>query len=202
MPRTRTRTKAEQSEATRRKLVRVARSLFASRGYAGTSIEDITRRAAVTRGALYHHFSDKRELFLAVFEEVQRELGEKITAAAMAERRPERHLEVGLHAFLDACLERDMQRVVLLDAPAVLGWEAWHEADAAHGLGMIATALSAAMDAGYIERQEVEPLAHLMLGALNEAGLAIARAKDVAAARRRYGETLERWVEGLRPGRS
>ena len=192
------RTKREQSQTTRRKLVRVARGLFASRGYAGTSIEDITRRAKVTRGALYHHFADKRELFRAVFEDVQAELGDRITDAAMAEARPERHLEAGLNAFLDACLERDVQRVVLLDAPSVLGWEAWHAADAAHGLDLISGALSTAMEAGYIERQEVEPLAHLMLGALNEAGLAIARAGDVAAARRRYGASLERWVEGLK----
>ena len=199
MPRTRTRTKAEQSESTRRKLVRTARGLFATRGYAGTSIEDITRRARVTRGALYHHFSDKRALFRAVFEEVQGELGARITDAAMAEARPERHLEAGLNAFLDACLERDVQRIVLLDAPSVLGWEAWHEADAEHGLGLIRTALSVAMDAGYIERQEVEPLAHMMLGAVNEAGMAIARADDVAGARRRYGASLARWVDGLKP---
>jgi AcrR family transcriptional regulator len=201
MPQARARTKAEQSVATRRKLLSVARRLFATRGYSGTSIDDITRRANVTRGALYHHFSDKGDLFRGVFEEVQDELGVKITAAAAAEAKPEKHLEAGLNAFLDACLDRDVQRIILLDAPSVLGWEAWHEADARHGIGMIMTALSAAMDAGYIERQDPEPLAHLTLGALNEAGLAIARADDVARARRRYGATLGRWVEGLKPGR-
>jgi AcrR family transcriptional regulator len=193
------RTKAEQGEATRAKLVAVARRLFAADGYGGTSIGDITREADVTRGALYHHFPDKQALFEAVFEQVERQTLERVAAAAAAERRPERRLKAGLNAFLDACLDPEYQRVCLLDAPSVLGWERWHEIDAGYGLGMTRAALETAMDEGFVRRQDPEPLAHLILGALNEAGLAIARAGDVAAARRGFGRALEQWVDGLRP---
>jgi len=199
VPPVRTRTKAEQGEATRAKLVRVSRQLFAARGYAKTSIQDITRRAKVTRGALYHHFADKRDVFLAVFEDVERDLGMRIGAAVAEEKRPERRLKTGLNAFLDACLDRDVQRIVLIDAPSVLGWETWHEIDAAYGLGMTRQGLEQAMADGVIVRTDPEPLAHLLLGALNEAGLAIARADDVQAARRRFGRSLERLIDGLRP---
>ncbi|HEX2086534.1 MAG TPA: TetR/AcrR family transcriptional regulator [Solirubrobacteraceae bacterium] len=199
MPQPRARTKAEQGEATRARLVRVARRLFASKGYGATSIGDITSGARVTRGALYHHFPDKAALFEAVFLQIEEELGPKIGAAVAAEKRPERRLEAGLNAFLDACLDAEFQRIVMLDAPSVLGWERWHEIDAAYGLGMTQIALQSAMEDGYLRRQDPEPLAHLILGALNEAGLAIARADDVGAARRRFGEALEQWVDGLRP---
>ena len=195
----RPRTKAEQGEATRAKLVRVARQLFATRGYGGTSILDITRAAEVTRGALYHHFPDKRALFEAVFDAVERETLEGIAAVVAAERRPERRLTVGLNAFLDACLDSEYQRVALLDAPSVLGWERWQEIDAAYGLGMTRAAIADAVEAGFIRPVDPEPLAHLIIGALNQAGLAIARSEDVGAARRGFGKALEQWVDGLRP---
>jgi AcrR family transcriptional regulator len=191
--------KAEQSEATRRALIQVARRLFARRGYAATPIEEIVRRARVTRGALYHHFAGKQELFRDVYEDLERDLAEKITAAAEGEERWELHLEVGCQAFLDACREPAVQRIVLLDAPSVLGWEAWHEIDAKYGLGLIVSALQAAMDVGYIEEHPVEPLATLLLGALTEAGLAIARAEDPEAARAELGASVARLLEGLKP---
>jgi AcrR family transcriptional regulator len=196
--RAKTRTKAEQGEATRGKLVRVARRLFATRGYGATSILDITKAAKVTRGALYHHFADKRALFEAVFEAVERETLEQIAQVVAAESRPERRLKVGLNAFLDACLDSEYQRVALLDAPSVLGWERWQEIDAEYGLGMTRAAIANAVDEGFIRPVDPEPLAHLILGALNQAGLAIARADDVGAARRGFGEALEQWVDALR----
>jgi AcrR family transcriptional regulator len=194
--------KAEQSEATRRALIRVARKLFATRGYAATPIEEIVQRTRVTRGALYHHFAGKQDLFRAVYEDLERELAEKITAAAETEERWERHLEVGCQAFLDACRDPAVQRIVALDAPSVLGWEAWHEIDAKYGLGLIISALEAAMEAGYIEEQPIEPLATLLLGALTEAGLAIARADDVDAARKELGASVARLLEGLKPAQA
>ena len=195
----RTTKRQEQFEATRRKLIRVARRLFASRGYGGTSIEDITRGARVTRGALYHHFDGKDEIFRAVFEEVERELVEKAAVATATERRPERRLESGANAFLDACLDRDAQQIVLLDAPSVLGWETWQEIDAQYALAGLTAALQAAIDDGYIVEQPAEALAHVLLGALNQAALVIARSEDVAAARRELGRTIKRLLEGLRP---
>ena len=191
--------KAEQSVATRGKLIKVARTLFGKRGFAGTSIEEVTRRAKVTRGALYHHFPGKEALFQAVFEQVEDELTERIVAAGAEEKRADKRLLAGLDAFLDACLEQELRQIGLLDAPAVLGWQKWHDIDADHTLGLLRLSLEAAMDSGDLAKQPVEPLAQLILGACNEAGQAIARADDVAAARRAYGESLSRLLEGLRP---
>jgi AcrR family transcriptional regulator len=192
-------TQAERSEATRGALVEVARELFASAGYADTSIEEIVRRAQVSRGALYHHFADKRDVFRAVYEEVERGLTETIAGVVVSETRPERRLIAGLDAFLDACLDPAVQRIVLLEAPAVLGWEEMHEIEARYGLGMTMAALENAMDEGVVERQPVAPLAQMLLGALTEAGLAIARADDVALARREFGAAAARLIAGLAP---
>lgn len=191
--------KAERSEATRRALLRVARRLFAKRGYADTPIEEIVRSAQVTRGALYHHFEGKQDLFQAVFEEMESELSQIVARAAAAEPRSERHLEVGVQAMLDACLDPAVQRVVLLDAPSVLGWATWHEIEERHGLGLLQAALESAMEAGHIERQPAGPLAQVVLGALIEAALAIARADDVAAAREEIGASVARLLRGLEP---
>ena len=131
--------KAERSEATRAELLAAARRLFAERGYAGVGTEEIVRAAGVTRGALYHHFESKRELLAAVYEQVERELTERIATEAFAGRQapsdPVEALRRGAELFLDACLEPDVQRIVLLDAPAVLGWERWREVAAQYGLG-------------------------------------------------------------------
>jgi AcrR family transcriptional regulator len=191
--------KAERSDATRRELVKVARRLFAKRGYAATPIEEIVRSAQVTRGALYHHFDDKRDLFRAVFEEMESELSKHVMAATAAESRSELHLDVGSQAMLDACLDPAVQRIVLLDAPSVLGWETWHEIEERHGLGLLQGALEMAMEAGHIERQPAGPLAQVVLGALMEAALAIARADDVEAARAEIGASVARLIRGLEP---
>lgn len=190
--------RTEHSESTRRALLDVARELFATHGYADTSIGEIARRARVTHGALYHHFAGKQALFHAVCEDLERSLAERLVAAVEAEGRPELHLERGCDAFLDICMEPDFQRIVLLDAPSVLGWEAWHEMDAQYGLALLGTAVRAAIDADYLEPQPVEPLAHLILGALNEAGHVIARSDDPVAARDQMGTTVARLIDGLK----
>jgi AcrR family transcriptional regulator len=194
-----TTSKAEQSEATKRALLKVARRLFAKRGYAATPIEEIVRSAQVTRGALYHHFEGKQDLFRAVFEEMESELSQQVAQAAAAEPRPELQLQVGAQAMLDACLDPAVQRIVLLDAPSVLGWETWHEIEEHHGLGLLRVALEMAMDAGHIERQPAGPLAQVILGALIEAALAIVRADDVEAARVEIGASVARLIRGLEP---
>jgi AcrR family transcriptional regulator len=196
--------KQQQAAATRRKLLAVARRLFASRGYAGTSIEDITARAKVTRGALYHHFGGKEEIFRAVYEQIGQEIVERSGAASIAEPRADRRLSAGVNAFLDACLDRDVQQIVLLDGFSVLGWETATEIDARHGLASISAGLAAAMAEGYVARQPVEPLAQVLLGALNQAALVIARADDVAAARAQLGKTIDALLDGItvkRPSR-
>jgi AcrR family transcriptional regulator len=192
-------TNPERSETTRAALVAVARELFAVRGYEATSIEEIVRGAAVTRGALYHHFADKREVFRAVYEDVESRLTQEIAMNVASEPDPERRLIAGLDAFLDASLDPAVQRIVLLDAAAVLGWDEMHELEMKYGLGLMRLALGTAMDEGIVERQPVDPLAQMLLGALTEAGLAIARASDPAVARAQYGAAAARLLDGLRP---
>jgi AcrR family transcriptional regulator len=190
--------KAQQSEATRRKLVRVGRDMFARSGFADVPTEEIVRRAGVTRGALYHHFRDKRDLFAAVVEQVEEEVMERVATAALAETDPWEQQRAAIEAYLDVCLEPAVQRIVLVDAPSVLGVAAWREIEARYGLGVVTAGLQSVMEAGYIEEQPVEPLAHLMLGALTEGGLMIARAEDREAARRAVGDAIDRILGGLR----
>ena len=131
---------AERSEQTRRVLLDVARRLFAEHGYAGTATEQVVRRAGVTRGALYYHFRDKRDLFRAVVEDLQQELLQRIQEEAAAPDDPWERLRAGLHTFLDACQEPAVQRIILLDAPSVLGWAEWRALDARYGFGLLRTA--------------------------------------------------------------
>ncbi len=188
----------EQADATRRQLLRQARRLFARRGYGGVSAEEIVRAARVTRGALYHHFSDKRDLFRAVFEEVEQETLHEVAAAALAEADPWRRQLTALERFLDACQKRDVQQIVLRDAPSVLGWEEWRRLEERYGLGLVRAGLESLAEEGVIERQPIEPLAHVVFGSLMEAGLVIAAAEDPERARREVGDSVRRLIEGLR----
>jgi AcrR family transcriptional regulator len=190
--------RVQQSEATRGKLVRVGRDLFARRGFNDVPTEEIVRRAGLTRGALYHHFRDKRDLFAAVVEQVEQEVMERVAQAALTESDAWEQQRAAIGAYLDVCLERDVQRIVLVDAPSVLGLAAWREIEAKYGLALVQAGLQSVIDAGYIEQQPVEPLAHLFLGALTEGGLLIARAEDREAARREVGDGLDRILRGLR----
>jgi AcrR family transcriptional regulator len=193
--------KAQQSEATRAALVAAARPLFADRGYAGVGTEEIVRAAGVTRGALYHHFADKKDLFRAVYEDVERELVEQIAAGARSAADPVEALRAGSQAWLDACEEPGIQQIALLDAPSVLGWEEWREIGMRYGFGLVQGTLQAAMDAGLLETQPVRPLAHLVLGAIDEAAMLVARADDGGKTRREVGESVERFLDHLAPRR-
>jgi AcrR family transcriptional regulator len=190
----------ERSEATRAQLIRTATELFAARGYAGVGTEDVVRGAGVTRGALYHHFADKRELFAAVHEQLEGELitaiGQRLADAARSD--PAEVLVLGMSAFLDACLQPAVLRITLQDAPTVLGWSRWREVSERYGLGLTVTVLRTAMDAGALRRQEPRPLAHLILGALAEAAQLIAHAPDPEAARAEVEPALLSLLAGLR----
>jgi AcrR family transcriptional regulator len=191
-------TRDERADETRRELLRVARELFAERGYAGVGTEEIVARAGLTRGALYHHFQGKRDLFRAVHEQLEEELVAEIAAGLAGVTDPDVLLEAGVRAFLDSCTDRRRVRVTLIDAPTVLGWSEWREIDERHGLGLVNAALGNAMDAGAIARQGVRPLAHLIIGALGEAALLIANTDDPAAMRRQVEPALLALVRGLR----
>ena len=191
---------AERSEATRAKLVAAARRLFARRGYADVGTEEIVRRAKVTRGALYHHFDDKRDLFRAVHQQVEAELTKTIAAqlAAAGTQDPIEVLIGGMRTFLDACADPEVQRIALMDAPAVLGWAEWRSIEEKYGLGLVTAALEMAIEAGALRPQPVRPLAHVLLAAVSEAGMLIAPADDDSAARDEVESALIALLEGLR----
>jgi AcrR family transcriptional regulator len=187
-----------RSEATRERLVRAARGLFAERGYAAVGTEEIVQAAGVTRGALYHQFRDKAELFAAVAEMVEAEVTERIATGSLAAASdPVGSLRAGTRMFLEVCAEPEVERILLLDAPSVLGWEAYRDLTGRYGRGLLKRGLSAAMRAGAITDQPVEPLAHVLIGALNEAALYTLRAEDPAAARQECLAVFERLLGGL-----
>lgn len=194
----RKRTQAERSEATRSALLAAARGLFAERGYADVGTEQIVRAAGVTRGALYHHFDGKRELLRAVYEQLEGELANQFAAEITPGAPSYEVLREGADMFLDRCLEPEVQRIVLLDAPAVLGWEEWREIGARYALGLIEGVLAHGIETGELRRQPVAPLAHALIGALDELAMHVARAGDPAAARIEAGETLSGMIAGLR----
>ncbi len=192
------RANAERSAATRGMLIEVARRLFTERGYVDVGTEEIVREARVTRGALYHHFSDKRDLFRAVHEQVEQDMVGAITEAMAGIEDPIELLVAANRRFLDLCTDPNWTRIPLIDAPSVLGWAEWRATDMRYGLGLATMALTAAMDSGALRRAPVRPLAHLLLAAMGEAGLMIAKADDPEAERAEVEPTLVGLIEGLR----
>jgi AcrR family transcriptional regulator len=192
-------TQAERTEATRGRLITTARRLFAEKGFAATSTEEILSETAVSRGALYHHFPSKTDLFQATFEQVEDELTAQVlqVAADGGETDPMRILQVGFGAFLDQCLNPEVQRIVMLDGPTVLGWDLWHELDERYAFGTIKAVLTVAADTGRIEPATVEPLTHLLLGAIMQAGMVVARSDDPLSAKEAMTETFAGIVAGL-----
>jgi AcrR family transcriptional regulator len=190
--------KQENTEATLKALLKVARKLFAERGYAGTATEEVVRRARVTRGALYHHFKDKQDLFKAVLHEEEMSLAVKTGQAAMQQTDPWSQLISGSQAFLDACLDPAVQQIVLIDAPAVLGWSGFREIDEAYFLSAMKDTLQRAIDAGQIAPQPVDPLAHIIFGATHEAAMLIAHAEDEGSARNEASAAIVRFLSGIR----
>lgn len=188
-----------RSEATRAALVNAARPLFAEHGYGDVGTEAIVKAAGVTRGALYHQFRDKADLFEAVFEAVEQEITERIATSVLASAggSPLDALTAGAEAWLDVCSEPAIQRIILIDAPAVLGWERWREIGVRYGLGLTEAALLGAIKAGAIPAQPVRPLAHVLIGALDEAALYVTRAEDPVTARLEVGAVLARLVGSL-----
>jgi AcrR family transcriptional regulator len=187
----------QRSASTRAKLVKAARALFARSGYAGVGTEQIARRAGVTRGALYHQFPAKEDLFLAVYEEVEQELAEAAGALLGGNSSPLQAMREGIRFFLEACRAPDVQRIVLIDGPSVLGWTRWREVAGRYGLGLLEAVIGAAVEAGEIAPVEVQALAHLLMGALDEAALLVVRDPDALEP---VTATFERLLDGLRTG--
>ncbi|MDQ1396747.1 MAG: hypothetical protein QOG64_2006 [Acidimicrobiaceae bacterium] len=190
------RTQAERRETTRAALLTAARALFAEHGFAGTGREQIAERAGVTRGALYHHFTSKEELFREVVEALDAETVDHLLAAARTSDIPAEQIRRGCHAYLDACLDPAFRRVALLEAPAVLGLERCREISARHCLGLLRLGLSTP-GIPVPDGVSTEFLAHLLLGALNETAMAVAAAPDPGVARAEAAPAVDLLVDRL-----
>lgn len=175
--------RVEQGQATRKALIETAKRLFAERGYEDTSVDAVLERAGVSRGALYHHFENKRALFEAVLDTVEAEVAERVASAAGQVDDPVEALRTGCSAWLELARDPVIQRIALIDAPAVVGWERWREIDGRHGFGLLKAALAAAAADGRVEPESVDVLAHMLLAALIEVALLIARSDDPRSAR-------------------
>jgi AcrR family transcriptional regulator len=177
------RTQGARAEATRGALITAARHLFTERGYDAVGTEEIVRAAGVTRGALYHHFGGKRQLLDAAYEQLEAESTERVARVVLDSdlHSPLQAMRAGIAAFLDECAEPELRQIALHDAPAILGWDRWREIGAANGLGLIEASLVAAIEAGEIRALPVKPMAHLLLGALDEAAMLVARSDDSAS---------------------
>jgi AcrR family transcriptional regulator len=171
------RTQRERAESTREALIAAARRLFTERGYEEVGTEEIVRAAGVTRGALYHHYGDKASLLEAVYNRIEAESTERVARIVLGSdlHSPLEAMKAGIEAFLAECEKPELRQIALHDAPAVLGWERWREIGAANGLGLIEASLAAAVEAGELRPLPVKPTAHLLMGALDEAAMLLAR---------------------------
>ncbi len=193
------RTQADRSAATRDALVAAGRRLFAAQGFAEVSTDAIVAAAGVTRGALYHQFADKAALFEAVVAAVEadiaRRLADEVAAAGISD--PVEALRHATRTWLDICVEPEILRVALIDGPAVLGWTHWREVCYLHVMGLVRVLLAQAMELGRIRPQPVMPLAHVLMGAGDEAALYVAEAADRAQARAEMIQILDKLIQSL-----
>jgi AcrR family transcriptional regulator len=186
-----------QGTATRATLIGAARTLFGEQGYADTSLDQIVSEAAVTKGAMYHHFAGKEDLFAAVHEQVQREVSDRVVAEFL-EPDPWEALVVGSNLWIDAHLDPAVRRIALRDARAVLGWEAVRDVESRFGAVPLRGVLRRAVRAGLVDTQPLRPLALILMGALSEACLYVADSDDPVASRVEVGDLVLRLLLGLR----
>jgi AcrR family transcriptional regulator len=193
-------TQSERRARTRAKVVKVARRMFGKRGFAATTMDGVATAAGVAKGAVYHHFPTKEALFEAVLEDVAGALVHAVQSETAAEYDPLKRLVAGTRAYFAACGDGPTGQILLRDAPAVLGWERFRELDRRYFGGVLPGILRAAMDAGVIRRQPVEPLARLLLGAVTEAAVACTAATDITKAGAEFTAAFASIVEALRLG--
>lgn len=189
-------TQSERREKTRGAIVKAARRIFGERGFAAATMDDIAGGARVAKGAVYHHFRTKEELFGAVFDQVSRELVIELDRIARAEKDVLAAMAAGTEAYFAACAKGATGQILLRDGPAVLGWERWREIDAKHFGGKLPRALTVAIENGLIARQPVEPMARLLLGAMTEAAVACSTGSEVSGAE--YARAFRRLLDALR----
>lgn len=193
------RTQSERTAQTRGALIEVARRLFGAEGFAEVAAERVAREAGMTRGALYHQFAHKAELFAAVLDQIEAEIAQRV-AGATAGLDPNdtaAMLLAGAHAWLDASSEPALQRIILVDGPSVLGWDRWRKICLRHTVGLIAALLEDGIERGSLPDQPVHALTHVLVGAVDEAALYIAQATDPSAARTDMDHVLRRLTLAL-----
>jgi AcrR family transcriptional regulator len=193
------RTQAERSAATRAALTTAARTLWGERGYAAVGTPEIAEAAGVTRGAMYHQFPDKAALFLAVVEAVEADVMARLAeaVAASASTTPAAALRSAAESWLVVADDPEVRQLLLLDAPTVLGWDGFRDVAQRYSLGMTEQLLSAAMQAGQLAHQPVRALAHVLIGALDEAAMVIATAEDPEQARADVGIVVHRLLDAM-----
>jgi AcrR family transcriptional regulator len=191
-------TQAERREKTQAAIVKAARRIFGERGFAATTIDDIASGARVAKGAVYHHFATKEAVFEAVFEQVSLDLVADLDRISRAENDPLAAMAVGTQGYFAACSKGPTGQIILRDGPAVLGWERWREIDAKHFGGKFPRAIAAAMEAGVIAKQPIEPLARLLLGAVTEAAVAVSGGPDIGKAGTDYARAFRSLLDALR----
>jgi AcrR family transcriptional regulator len=193
------RTQQERSAATRDALISAARRLWGLRGYAEVGTPEIAKAAGVTRGAMYHQFADKAALFRDVVEAVEQDVMTRMATvvASSGAKTPADAIRAAVDAWLEVSGDPEVRQLVLLDAPRVLGWAAFRDVAQRYSLGMTEQLLTEAIRAGQLARQPVRPLAHVLIGALDEAAMAIATAEDPKRARRETRQVLHRLIDGM-----
>lgn len=186
----------ERAAATRQRLIAEATVLFATRGFAATSLVDLLDRVEVSRGAMYHHFASKEALFEAVLEAVEADLARRLAERVSDATDSTDLLRRGCHAFLAEAIDPVICQIVLTDAPGVLGWQRWREIDARHGFGLLSTTLAAALGPE-ADPDRVKVTAHVLLAALIELAMLVAGADDQHGELERALPVLDRLVDGL-----
>jgi AcrR family transcriptional regulator len=192
--------KIEQGQATRLHIVATATRLFAQVGYEGTSIEAVLAELGMSRGALYHHFDSKEALFAAVLEATEAEVAEALVRASRGIADPVEALRAGCKAWLDLAGQPQIRQIVLIDGPSAVGWKAWREIEERYSLGLMKAPLRKMAAAGRVPKDLVDVLAHMLLAAINEVALTIARADDPRAATRSGQAAVKRLIDGLTVG--
>jgi AcrR family transcriptional regulator len=186
-----------RGEATRSQLLAIATRMFAERGYEDTSIEAVLREAGVSRGSLYHHFASKEALFEAVAEEVETDVGARTLAAAAGADGPVAALRAGSLNWIRLAGDPVVQRILLIDAPSVLGWEKWRAMEEHHALGGIKMTLQVVVEQGKLRPELADTLAHVLLASVNEVALLVARAQDKEAAMKDGAEAIDELLQRL-----
>lgn len=187
---------------TRERLVEVATELFGENGYEATSVESVLQRAGVSRGSLYHHFSSKGALFAAVVESVESRVGADVAASASGATGALETLRNGGKEWIKLAGDPVVQRILLIDAPSVLGWEQWREVEERHALGLVKAVLESAASEGLVKPEMVDMMAHVLLAAVNEIALLVARSGDTQTAMRKGTDALDEILGSLFARRS